>query len=89
MCRLTTLIPMTRNWLCLTNWNPSTKSLQAYALGETTVEGLTVQERTMLRSRYIHLSANWNAAKGFNSSDLDIVFINRPAKNNQRVVHPQ
>ncbi|WP_033048743.1 type VI secretion system tip protein TssI/VgrG [Pseudomonas sp. GM21] len=67
---------------------PIHKKLQAYALGETTVEGLTVQERTMLRSRYIHLSADWNAAKGFNSSDLDIVFINRPAKNNQRVVHP-
>lgn len=64
------------------------KKLQAYALGELAIEGLTPEERSLLRSRYIHLSANWNAAKGLNSSDMNIVFINRPAKNNQRVVHP-
>jgi type VI secretion system secreted protein VgrG len=67
---------------------PIHKKLQAYALGETKVEGLTRGEEAMLRNRYIHLSANWNAAKGFNSSDMNVVFINRPAKNNQRVVHP-
>jgi type VI secretion system secreted protein VgrG len=66
---------------------PIHQKLLAYALGETTVEGLTLEERALLRSRYIHLSANWNAAKGLNSSDMNIVFINRPAKNNQRVVH--
>ncbi|EJM20869.1 Rhs element Vgr protein [Pseudomonas sp. GM18] len=67
---------------------PIHKKLQAYAFGDTKTEGLTVEERALLRSRYIHISANWNAAKGFNSSDMDIVFINRPAKKNQRVVHP-
>jgi type VI secretion system secreted protein VgrG len=67
---------------------PIHKKLQAYALGESSVERLTVEERALLRSRYIHLSANWNTAKGLNSSDLDIVFINRPADNNRRVVHP-
>ncbi|MBB3241121.1 type VI secretion system secreted protein VgrG [Pseudomonas sp. Tn43] len=67
---------------------PIHKKLLAYALGETTVEGLTLEERALLRRRYIHLSANWNAAKGLNSSDMNIVFINRPAKNNQRTVHP-
>jgi type VI secretion system secreted protein VgrG len=64
------------------------KKLQAYALGDTKTEGLTVEERALLRSRYIHISAHWNAAKDFNSSDTNIVFINRPAKNSKRVVHP-
>lgn len=64
------------------------KKLQAYALGDTQIEGLTIEERALLRSRYIHLSANWNAAKDFNSSDINVVFINRPAKDNKRVVHP-
>ncbi len=67
---------------------PIHKKLQAYALGDTKIDGLTVEERALLRSRYIHLSANWNAAKGFNSSDMDIVFINRPGTKRQRVVHP-
>ncbi|WP_166221909.1 type VI secretion system tip protein TssI/VgrG [Pseudomonas atagonensis] len=62
--------------------------LEAYALGKTTVEGLTIKERALLRSRYIHISAHWNAAKGLNSSDVDIVFINRPTKDRKRVVHP-
>lgn len=67
---------------------PIHKKLEAYALGNTSVEGLTVKERELLRNRYIHLSAHWNAAKGLNSSDMKIVFINRPAKHNRRVVHP-
>jgi len=67
---------------------PIHKKLQSYALGESSVEGLTIKERELLRSRYIHLSAHWNASKGLNSSDMSIVFINRPARNNQRVVHP-
>jgi len=67
---------------------PIHAKLEAYALGKSSVEGLTIKERELLRSRYIHLSAHWNAAKGLNSSDMSIVFINRPARNNQRVVHP-
>ena len=27
---------------------------------------------------------DWNAVKGWNNSDLDVVFINRPAEGNQR-----
>ncbi|MBN3864067.1 type VI secretion system tip protein VgrG [Pseudomonas frederiksbergensis] len=67
---------------------PIHKKLQTYALGESAIEGLTLEERALLRRRYIHISANWNAAKGLNSSDTNIVFINRPAEKNQRVVHP-
>ncbi|MGE8155191.1 hypothetical protein ACQKP5_28630 [Pseudomonas vancouverensis] len=61
--------------------------LHAFALGEPYV-ALTAEEQSLLHRRYIHLSANWNAAKGWNSSDLDIVFINRPAEGNRRVEHP-
>lgn len=67
---------------------PIHTKLEAYALGSSSVEGLTIKERALLRSRYIHLSAHWNAAKDFNNSDMSIVFINRPTKSKQRVVHP-
>ncbi|MCU1759001.1 type VI secretion system tip protein VgrG, partial [Pseudomonas sp. 14P_8.1_Bac3] len=64
------------------------QKLMAYALGETHSVGLSLSEEALLYERYIHLSANWNAAKGWNNSALDIVFIDRPAENYQRVVHP-
>ncbi|MNY03197.1 hypothetical protein D3C86_1358030 [compost metagenome] len=64
------------------------KKLQAYALGELPAPGLTIDEVELLRRRYIHLSAHWNAAKAKNNSDLNIIFINRPTENNKRVVHP-
>jgi type VI secretion system secreted protein VgrG len=81
-------IPDTPNLKLPEELVPIHRKLQSYALGESPVEGLTIKERALLRSRYIHLSAHWNAAKGLNSSNMNIVFINRPAKNNQRVVHP-
>jgi len=43
--------------------------------------------RPLLLHRYIHFSANWNALMNFRNSDLDLIFINRPAKNYQRVMH--
>ena len=64
------------------------QKLMAYALGETRSAGLSVFEEELLYQRYIHLSANWNAAKTWNNSALDIVFINRPAENYERGVHP-
>jgi type VI secretion system secreted protein VgrG len=64
------------------------QKLMTYALGETRSAGLSVFEEELLYQRYIHLSANWNAAKGWNNSDLNIVFINRPAENYERGVHP-
>ncbi|MHC8372619.1 type VI secretion system tip protein TssI/VgrG [Pseudomonas sp. MDT1-85] len=66
---------------------PIAKKLMAYALGETRRAGLSLAEEELLVQRYIHLSANWNATRG-NNSDLNIVFINRPAENHKRVVHP-
>ena len=67
---------------------PIAEKLMAYALGETRRAGLSVDEEELLFQRYIHLSANWNAAKDWNNSDLNIVFINRPTENYVRVVHP-
>jgi len=64
------------------------QKLMAYALGETRRMGLSLDEEELLYRRYIHLSANWNAVKGLNNSDFDILFINRPAENYKRVVHP-
>ena len=64
------------------------QKLMTYALGETRGAGLSVFEEELLYQRYIHLSANWNAAKNWSNSDLDIVFINRPAENYERGVHP-
>lgn len=65
-----------------------TGKLMAYALGESRRIGLTLAEEALLVARYIHLSANWNAARGLDGSELSIVFINRPAENFIRVVHP-
>lgn len=67
---------------------PIHQKLQAYALGELPAPRLTIDEMELLRRRYIHLSAHWNASHDLNSSDMNVVFINRPAKNRQRVVHP-
>ncbi|MFJ7282617.1 type VI secretion system tip protein TssI/VgrG [Pseudomonas sp. NPDC099000] len=64
------------------------QKLMAYALGETRRAGLSVFEEELLYQRFIHLSAKWNAAKGWNNSDLNIIFIDRPAENYKRVVHP-
>lgn len=41
---------------------------------------LTAAEERLLRQRYIHLSANWNASAGDGGSVLDVVFINAPAE---------
>nr|WP_225927453.1 DUF2235 domain-containing protein [Pseudomonas ekonensis] len=67
---------------------PISEKLTAYALGKSKMIGLTPQEEQLLFQRYVHLSDNWNAAKGMNNSDLEVVFINRPTDNNLRTVHP-
>lgn len=61
--------------------------LHAFALGVSASPNLTDQEQCLLRERYIHTSAHWNALKGLRSSALDVLFINRPGVAG-RVVHP-
>lgn len=41
---------------------------------------LDMEEERLLRQRYIHLSANWNATAGRGGSVLDVVFVNAPAE---------
>jgi type VI secretion system secreted protein VgrG len=67
---------------------PIAQKLMAYALGETHRAGLSLDEDELLLRRYIHQSAHWNAGIGSKENLLDIVFINRPAENHLRVVHP-
>ena len=62
------------------------RKLHAFALGECEQPGLTEEEQRLLRDRYVHTSANWNALKGLRNSVLDVLFINRPAAGG-RVVH--
>ncbi|MDO7925990.1 DUF2235 domain-containing protein [Pseudomonas sp. KFB-139] len=66
---------------------PVLKKIQAFVLGNGSALNLTRSEEAMLLHRYIHFSANWNAMKNWNSSDLDVVFINRPTDDYKRVVH--
>ena len=70
-----------------TELQPIAAKLQAFALREIYTP-LTAEENALLRRRYIHLSANWNAARGLNNSTLDALFINRPANGRRRQEHP-
>ncbi|MEB3901957.1 DUF2235 domain-containing protein [Pseudomonas putida] len=60
--------------------------LHDFALGRSTEPGLTVEQRQLLEARYIHASAHWNALKGLRNSELDVVYIDRPAEGG-RVMH--
>ncbi|WP_171017132.1 PAAR domain-containing protein [Pseudomonas sp. G(2018)] len=79
--------PTTSAFAVPTELQPIAAKLRAFALGEP-YASLTSEEHSLLRRRYIHLSANWNAAKGWNNSDLGVLFINRPADGSQRREHP-
>ncbi|MFF7065105.1 phospholipase effector Tle1 domain-containing protein [Pseudomonas sp. NPDC008258] len=62
------------------------RKLHDFALGVSEEMGLTEQEQCLLRDRYVHTSANWNAVKGLRNSVLDVLFVNRPGVEG-RVVH--
>lgn len=47
---------------------------------------LDIEEERLLRQRYIHLSANWNAAVGRGGGIFDVVFVNVPTER-ERVRH--
>ncbi|MDF2488949.1 MAG: type secretion protein Rhs [Pseudomonas sp.] len=65
---------------------PLADKLHAFALGERQAAALTLEERQLLASRYIHTSANWNPVKGLRHSELDAVYLNRPAPAGRRQV---
>ncbi|WP_342244975.1 PAAR domain-containing protein [Pseudomonas sp. OTU5201] len=80
-------VPHTQAFALPSELQPIAAKLQAFALRETFTP-LTGEEIALLRRRYIHLSANWNATKGWNNSALNVVFVNRPAEGMQRKEHP-
>ncbi|MEL7937462.1 PAAR domain-containing protein [Pseudomonas delhiensis] len=80
-------VPSSQAFALPAELQPIATKLQAFALGEAFTP-LTAEETALLRRRYIHLSANWNAAKGWNNSALDVAFIHRPAEGMQRKEHP-
>ncbi|MFT0517582.1 hypothetical protein [Pseudomonas faucium] len=80
-------VPSTQAFALPTELLSIASKLQAFALREA-YAALTTEEAALLNGRYIHLSANWNAAKGWNDSGLDVVFINRPATGMRRKEHP-
>lgn len=57
---------------------PISDKLLAWARGGS--GALDMEEERLLRQRYVHLSANWNAAAGRGGSVLDVVFVNAPAE---------
>lgn len=54
------------------------EKLLAWAISGT--GALDKEEERLLRQRYIHLSANWNASVGKGGNVLDVAFINAPAE---------
>ncbi|WP_036997683.1 PAAR domain-containing protein, partial [Metapseudomonas resinovorans] len=60
-------VPSTQAFALPAELQPIAAKLQAFALREAFTP-LTAEEEALLRRRYIHLSANWNAAKGWNNS---------------------
>lgn len=70
-------VPTTPDYALPAELEPIAASLLAYAMARP-FSKLSVAEQSLLRRRYIHLSANWKAAIGKGSSDFDVVFINRP-----------
>ncbi|MGH8416353.1 MAG: phospholipase effector Tle1 domain-containing protein [Pseudomonas sp.] len=63
------------------------EKLRAYVVHDLPAPNLSTAEEQLLLHRYIHFSANWNALMNFRNSDLDLIFISRPAQNYQRVMH--
>ncbi|MDR6714388.1 hypothetical protein J2W83_004009 [Pseudomonas hunanensis] len=62
------------------------RKLHDFATGRNAALGLTEAEQALLQSRYVHASAHWNPAGGLRSSELDVLFINRPGQAG-RVLH--
>ena len=62
------------------------RKLHDFALGRCLQLQLTPAEHALLRSRYVHTSAHWNAFMGLRNSALDMLYLNRPATGG-RVVH--
>lgn len=63
------------------------RKVHGFALGDCPRLQLTGEEHRLLRGRYVHTSAHWNAMNGMRSSRLDWMYVHRPAQGGSRVVH--
>ncbi|MFK3776143.1 phospholipase effector Tle1 domain-containing protein [Pseudomonas sp. NPDC089406] len=65
---------------------PLSRKLHDYALGACPALQFTEGEDALLRGKYVHTSAHWNAFKGLRNSALDYLYVDRPAQAG-RVMH--
>jgi type VI secretion system secreted protein VgrG len=63
---------------------PIVDKLLAYACGQSPTHGLTANEEALLYRRYIHHSHHWTCTRLGQTSDLDALFVHRPASGGKR-----
>ncbi|VXC38775.1 Type IV secretion protein Rhs [Pseudomonas sp. 8Z] len=71
-------VPTTEDLSLPTELVPINEKLVTWAISGN--GALDEREERLLRQRYIHLSANWNASVGKGGSVLDVLFINAPVE---------
>jgi len=67
---------------------PIADKLLAHACGTSPAPHLSASEQALLYRRYIHHSHHWGAPLLGQTSDLDAVFVQRPAAQGKRRIHP-
>ncbi|MGI4839790.1 MAG: phospholipase effector Tle1 domain-containing protein [Janthinobacterium lividum] len=67
---------------------PIVAKLLASACGNATAPSLSASEQALLYRRYIHHSHHWGASLLGQTSDLDAVFVQRPAPQGKRRILP-
>lgn len=67
---------------------PIVEKLLAYACGHSPAPNLSASEQALLYRRYIHHSHHWGASLLGQTSDLDAVFVQRPAAQGKRRILP-
>ncbi|GHH59399.1 PAAR domain-containing protein [[Pseudomonas] boreopolis] len=62
--------------------------LESVAAKLFATQPLSVEEESLLRSKYLHQSSHWNFAMGRNPVSLDLVYVNRPDPSGRRGIKP-
>ncbi|MNG12584.1 hypothetical protein D3C84_962060 [compost metagenome] len=65
---------------------PIAEKLMTYAQGKAPLN-LEFEEQDLLYAHFLHQAAHWNVYPG-ESGALTVHFVNRPAINGQRAIHP-
>ncbi|MBU2065061.1 MAG: DUF2235 domain-containing protein [Gammaproteobacteria bacterium] len=79
-------IPNTSELRVPTELIPIADKLMAYAQGKAPLS-LEFEEQDLLYAHFLHQAAHWNVHPG-ESGALTVHFVNRPARDGQRAVHP-